>query len=87
MLVAQQSLFDASRVPSGRQTLWAYCHVPNGSTVDMTARIEAQIERYAPDFRDTILARTTPTAAAMQTVNPNYIGGDISGGVQDLRQL
>lgn len=87
VLVAQQSLFDATRAPAGRHTLWAYCHVPPGSTVDMTARIEAQIERFAPGFRDTVLARSTRTAAAMESLNPNYIGGDINGGVQDLRQL
>ncbi len=87
VLVAQQSLFDETRAPAGRHTLWAYCHVPHGSTVDMTARIEAQIERFAPGFRDTVLVRSTRTAAAMEALNPNYIGGDINGGVQDLRQL
>jgi phytoene dehydrogenase-like protein len=69
------------------QTVWAYCHVPNGSTEDMSERIEAQIERYAPGFRDLILAKTTMNTQAIERHNPNYIGGDINGGVQDLRQL
>lgn len=87
VLVAQQSLFDGTRAPEGKHTAWAYCHVPQGSAVDMTERIEAQIERYAPGFRDCILARNTRTAMEMARYNPNYIGGDINGGVQDLRQL
>ena len=87
VLTAQQSLFDRTRAPEGKQTFWAYCHVPSGSTFDMTARIEAQIERFAPGFRDRIMARHVMTAADMQNHNPNYIGGDINGGVQDLRQL
>ncbi len=87
VLVAQQSLFDPTRAPEGRQTLWAYCHVPNGSTVDMRARIEAQIERFAPGFRDRVLARHSHTAMEMERYNPNYVGGDINGGVQDFRQL
>jgi phytoene dehydrogenase-like protein len=87
VLVAQQSLFDDRRAPEGKHTLWAYCHVPNGSTVDMTERIEAQIERFAPGFRDLILARAVRNAPAMEAYNPNYVGGDINGGVQDLRQL
>ncbi len=86
-LLAQQSLFDGSRAPGGRHTVWAYCHVPAGSDVDMTARIEAQIERFAPGFRDRILARHTFTAPQMQAYNANYVGGDINGGVQDLFQL
>jgi phytoene dehydrogenase-like protein len=86
-LVTQQSLFDATRAPSGQHTGWAYCHVPNGSTVDMTAAIEAQIERFAPGFRDTILARHTMTTHEFQQYNANYIGGDINGGVQNWRQL
>lgn len=86
VLLAQQSLFDPTRAPAGRQTVWAYCHVPNGSQEDMTARIEAQIERFAPGFRDRILARHTMTAREMEAYNPNYVGGDINGGVQDLRQ-
>ena len=86
-IVAQQSLFDATRAPAGKHTLWAYCHVPNGSTTDMTDRIEAQIERFAPGFRDRILARHTMAPADFEAYNPNYVGGDINGGVQDLRQL
>ena len=87
VLLAQQSLFDSSRAPEGKHTVWAYCHVPNGSTVDMTERIEAQIERYAPGFRDRILARHVINPAAMQRYNANYFGGDINGGVQDWQQL
>lgn len=87
VLLAQPSLFDPTRAPAGRHTVWAYCHVPNGSTVDMTERIEAQIERFAPGFRDRILARSTMNTADMERYNANYIGGDINGGVQDLRQL
>lgn len=87
LILGQQSLFDPARAPAGKHTVWAYCHVPNGSTVDMTGRIIAQIERFAPGFRARILAATTRTAAEMAAYNPNYIGGDINGGVQDLRQL
>jgi len=87
VLFVQQSPFDPTRAPAGKHTAWAYCHVPHGSTVDMTGRIEAQIERFAPGFRERILARSTRTAAEMVAYNPNYIGGDINGGVQDLRQL
>ena len=87
VLIAQQSLFDDSRAPAGRHTLWTYCHVPNGSTVDMTGQIENQIERFAPGFRDRVLARRVTTAHDLDTYNPNYIGGDINGGRQDIRQL
>ncbi len=87
VLVAQQSLFDDSRAPAGQYTLWAYCHVPHGSTADRTAAIEAQIERFAPGFRETILARSARNTQALHAYNPNYIGGDIGGGVQDIRQL
>jgi phytoene dehydrogenase-like protein len=87
VLVAQQSLFDSTRAPAGQQTLWTYCHVPAGSNVNMTARIEAQIERFAPGFRERILARSTMTAIEMEAYNANYVGGDINGGVQDLWQL
>jgi phytoene dehydrogenase-like protein len=87
VLLAQQSLFDETRAPAGKQTVWAYCHVPHGSTVDMSERIEAQIERFAPGFRQRILARHTFTAQAMEQYNANYIGGDINGGVQDLTQM
>jgi phytoene dehydrogenase-like protein len=86
VLVGQQSACDPSRAPEGKSTLWAYCHVPSDSTSDMTERIEAQIERFAPGFRDRILARHTFSPAEMETYNANYIGGDITGGVQDLRQ-
>ena len=87
VLVAQQSLFDPSRAPVGKHTAWAYCHVPNGSTFDMTERIEAQIERFAPGFKDLVLARNTMLPAKLEEYNPNYVGGDINGGVQDLGQL
>ena len=87
VLVAQQSLFDDSRAPEGKQTGWAYCHVPNGSTDDMTAAIESQIERFAPGFRQRILARHTMNTAAYETYNPNIIGGDISGGANTLSQV
>ena len=87
VLVAQQSLFDETRAPAGKHTLWVYCHVPNGSTFDMTERIEAQIERFAPGFRDRILACSVMTPAAMEQYNANYIGGDINGGAEDFLQL
>lgn len=87
VLLAQQSLFDPSRAPQGKHTAWAYCHVPQGSQLDMTGSIEGQIERFAPGFRDLVLARHTMNAAEMESYNPNYVGGDINGGVQDLRQL
>ena len=87
VLVAQQSLFDLSRAPAGKHTVWAYSHVPNGSTVDLSLAIESQIERFAPGFRDRILAKRVQTAAQMALYNPNYVGGDINGGVQNLRQL
>jgi phytoene dehydrogenase-like protein len=86
VLLAQQSPFDASRAPEGKHTAWAYCHVPNGSNVDMTEAIEGQIERFAPGFRDCILKRSTHNTVEMQRYNANYIGGDINGGVQDWRQ-
>ena len=87
VLVTQPSRFDASRAPAGRHVAWAYCHVPNGSSADMTARIEAQLERFAPGFGDTVLARATMTAPALEAYNANYVGGDIGGGTLDLRQL
>jgi phytoene dehydrogenase-like protein len=87
VLVGQQSLFDPTRAPAGRQTGWAYCHVPHGSTVDMTDVVEGQVERFAPGFRDSILARHTSTAAEMEGYNANMIGGDISGGANTLAQL
>lgn len=87
VLLAQQSRIDSSRAPAGKQTGWAYCHVPNGSTVDMTARIERQIERFAPGFSDLILARHISYPADLQRHNANYVGGDINGGLMDFRQL
>jgi len=87
VLLAQQSLADPSRAPAGRHTVWAYCHVPNGSTFDMTERIEAQIERFAPGFRDRIRARAVTTPADFERRNPNLAGGDINAGAQDLPQL
>jgi phytoene dehydrogenase-like protein len=87
VLVAQQSMFDDSRAPAGKHTGWAYCHVPNGCTVDMTATIEAQMERFAPGFRDTILARHTMSPSQYQQYNANLIGGDIGGGANTLRQF
>jgi phytoene dehydrogenase-like protein len=87
VLLAQPSLFDKTRAPEGKHVAWAYCHVPNGSTVDMTTVIEKQVERFAPGFRDTILARHTMSPAQMEAYNPNYIGGDINGGVFDIGQL
>jgi phytoene dehydrogenase-like protein len=87
VLVAQQSLFDTTRAPSGRHTGWAYCHVPSGSTRDMTDVIERQVERFAPGFRDRILARSRMSPAALESYNENYVGGDITGGVADLGQL
>jgi phytoene dehydrogenase-like protein len=87
VLVAQQSLFDPTRAPAGKHVAWAYCHVPNGSIFDMTASIERQIERFAPGFRERILARSVLPPAGLERYNPNYIGGDINGGVQDLWQL
>jgi phytoene dehydrogenase-like protein len=85
-LVVQPGVVDPTRAPAGRETLWAYCHVPNGSTLDMTERIEAQVERFAPGFRDLVLARSTMTARDVEAYNPNYVGGDISGGAGTLRQ-
>ena len=86
VLLSQPSLFDASRAPAGKHTVWAYCHVPNGSTVDMTDRIEAQVERFAPGFRNRVLARNVMTPADIERHNANCIGGDINGGSGDLRQ-
>jgi phytoene dehydrogenase-like protein len=86
-LFAQPSLFDPSRAPAGKHTAWAYCHVPAGSTVDMTDAIEAQVERFAPGFRERVLARHVMGPAAMEAHDANYIGGDINGGMSDLRQF
>lgn len=87
VLIAQQSHMDDSRAPRGRHTGWAYCHVPHGSDVDMAERIERQIERFAPGFRDVILARHVITPSALHAHNPNMIGGDIGGGANTLRQF
>jgi phytoene dehydrogenase-like protein len=87
LILCQQSDFDSTRAPEGKRTGYAYCHVPHGSDVDMTNAIEAQIERFAPGFRDGILARHTMDTAAFEAYNPNYVGGAITGGVADLFQL
>jgi phytoene dehydrogenase-like protein len=87
VLVAQASVADPTRAPEGKQTLWAYCHVPNGSTVDMTAAIERQIERFAPGFRDVVRARHTMNSRELEAHDPAYVGGDIAGGSHDGLQL
>jgi phytoene dehydrogenase-like protein len=87
VLLAQQSLIDPSRAPAGKHTAWAYCHVPNGSEKDMTTAIENQVERFAPGFRDLILAKHTFNTSQLYQYNQNYVGGDINGGVIDISQL
>jgi phytoene dehydrogenase-like protein len=87
VLLAQPTRFDPTRAPEGKHTAWAYCHVPNGSTEDMTERIEAQVERFAPGFRDTILARSVLAPADLESRNRNLVGGDLNGGAMDLGQL
>ncbi|QQT61826.1 NAD(P)/FAD-dependent oxidoreductase [Sphingobacterium multivorum] len=87
VLFAQQSAFDSSRAPEGKHTGWAYCHVPNGSKVDYTEAIENQIERFAPGFKETILAKHSFSPMELEKYNPNYIGGDINGGIMDISQL
>lgn len=87
VIFVQPSLFDATRAPEGKHTAWAYCHVPNGSDVNMTERIENQIERFAPGFRDTILEKSTMNTKDLQAYNENYVGGDINGGLQNWKQL
>jgi phytoene dehydrogenase-like protein len=87
VLLAQPSLWDDTRAPAGRHTGWAYCHVPNGSAADMTDAIESQVERFAPGFRELILARSAMAPADMEAHNRNLVGGDLNGGVMDLRQL
>ncbi len=87
MILVQPSLFDATRAPEGRHTAWAYCHVPNGSRVDMTTRIEAQVERFAPGFRDLIAGRHAMDTAALEAYDANLVGGDINGGMFSLGQL
>ncbi len=86
VLVAQPCVVDPTRAPEGKHTLWAYCHVPNGSSVDMCERMEAQIERFAPGFRDLVLARSVRTADEAEAHNPNLLGGDVNGGAATLRQ-
>jgi len=85
-IVVQAAVSDPSRAPEGKHTLWAYCHVPPGSTLDMAGRIEAQIERFAPGFGDLVLARRVTTAAEIERYDPNYVGGDVNGGAATLRQ-
>jgi phytoene dehydrogenase-like protein len=87
VLLTQQSLFDPTRAPEGKHTAGAYCHVPNGSTVDMTAAIEAQVERFAPGFRSHILKRHLLPPTELERLDANCIGGDIAGGIQNLRRL
>lgn len=87
IILSQQSQFDPSRAPAGKHTAWGYCHVPHGSTEDMTGRIEAQIERFAPGFQERILARHARNAVQLESYNANYVGGDINSGLQDLRQI
>jgi phytoene dehydrogenase-like protein len=87
VLLAQQSITDGTRAPAGKHTAWAYCHVPNGSVNDMTSTIEKQVERYAPGFRDRILARHTMNTEQLHDYNNNYVGGDINGGIINLSQL
>ena len=86
LLLAQPSVCDATRAPAGQHTAWAYCHVPNGSRVDMLDRIERQVERFAPGFRDRILARHVMDPAALEAHNPNLVGGDVTAGISSLRQ-
>jgi phytoene dehydrogenase-like protein len=87
VMVGQPSIDDPTRAPLGKHTAWGYCHVPSGSSQDMTSKIEAQIERFAPGFRDAILARFTRNADTWEEHNPNLVGGDVVGGVTDLWQL
>jgi phytoene dehydrogenase-like protein len=87
VLVAQQSIFDDTRAPAGKQTLWAYCHVPNGCAVDVSDTIEAQFDRFAPGWRDLVLARAVTTPADLESYNPNYIGGAIDGGASELHRV
>ena len=86
VLVAQPCVVDPTRAPAGKHTLWGYCHVPNGSTVDMSERMEAQIERFAPGFRERVLVRAVRTADEAESYNPNLLGGDVNGGAATLRQ-
>ncbi len=87
MLVSQPDVADPGRAPAGKQTLWTYTHVPRGSTLDMTEAVTAQIERFAPGFRDVVLASTGTSAAELERYNPNYVGGDIASGAVGVFQL
>jgi phytoene dehydrogenase-like protein len=87
VLLAQPSLFDDTRAPAGQHVVWAYCHVPHGSAADMTEPILGQLERFAPDVRKHIIGRSTMDPAAIEAYNANHVGGDINGGLQDMRQL
>jgi phytoene dehydrogenase-like protein len=87
VLLAQPTLFDPTRAPGGKHVAWAYCHVPNGSSVDMLERLENQIERFAPGFRDCVLARHVSSPANLEAMDANLVGGDISGGAMNLRQF
>lgn len=87
VLLAQPSLFDSTRAPQGRHVAWAYCHIPNGSNFDMLSRLEAQIERFAPGFRDCVLARRIFSPASLEAMDANLVGGDIGGGAMDMKQL
>jgi len=87
VLLAQPSLFDSSRAPNGKHTAWAYCHVPNGSTFDMLPRLEDQIERFAPGFRDCVLARNIFSPATLESMDANLVGGDITGGAMGIGQI
>jgi phytoene dehydrogenase-like protein len=87
VLLAQPSLFDAERAPPGKHVAWGYCHVPHGSTRDMTAAVEAQVERFAPGFRELVLARSTMHTGELEALNPNLVGGDINGGAQIAGQF
>jgi phytoene dehydrogenase-like protein len=87
VLLAQHTLFDPSRAPEGKHTVWAYCHVPNGSDFDMTERIEAQVERFAPGFRDLVIGRSVMPPGVLESHNRNLVGGDLNGGAATLRNL
>ncbi|HXH84150.1 MAG TPA: FAD-dependent oxidoreductase, partial [Candidatus Tectomicrobia bacterium] len=87
VLLTQPTLFDPTRAPAGQHVAWAYCHVPHGAPIDASEAIEAQVERFAPGFREIVLARSVRTALDVERDNPNLVGGDINGGTQDLRQL
>lgn len=87
VLLAQHSPFDPGRAPAGKHTAWAYCHLPNGCAVDMSQEIENQVEKAAPGFKDSIIARSTKNTLELETFDPNLVGGDVNGGMQDIRQL